>query len=252
MRIFHVPFRALACPLTAAGLLLSASLVAGCDADDEDGEGTLRVTIYGEPFIEEGIPAEEMVDGWAVTFSSFEVSVVDVVADGTAVEGSADWELAMNTAGEGQVFGEAEVSAGTVEHLDYRITGLHVVGSGQKDGQTIDFDWTFDTDTRYVSCETEQALEDGGTATSQMTIHADHLFYDDLVSEEPNVAFEIIASADADMDGTVTQAELAGVDITGEDRYQVGDAPITDLWGFIEAQTKTVGHIDGEGHCDTE
>ncbi len=110
----------------------------------------------------------------------------------------------------------------------------------------------FDTDTTYVNCETDQKLEDGGQATSQITIHADHLFYDDLVSDDPNVAFDLVASADTDGDGNVTEAELAALDISGEDRYQVGDLPVTDLWGFISAQTKTLGHIDGEGHCDTE
>jgi len=231
-----------------ASVLLST--VAGCD--DDAGEGNLRVTIYGEPYIEEGIPAGDVVDGWAVTFSSFELTATDVRADGVAVEGKPRWQLAMDTASEGQLFGESKVPAGTVAHLDYRITDVHVVGNATRGSDTIDFDWSFDTDTAYVDCETEQPVTVGGSATSQMTIHADHLFYDDLVSEEPNVAFDLVASADVDDDGTVTRAELAAVDISAEDRYQVGDAPITDLDAFIAAQTRTLGHIDGEGHCDTQ
>lgn len=239
-------------PTVAAPLALGLGLLACDDGSDTEGEGTLRVTIYGEPFIEEGIPAEEVVDGWAVDFSSFEVDVSEVAADGTAVSGAETWQLAMNTGGEGQLFGSATVPAGTVETLDYRITRAHVVGTATRDTDTLTFDWTFDTDTRYVGCETEQALAKGGEATSEMTIHADHLLYDDLVSGDPELRFDIIAGADADGDGEVTQAELAAVDITGEDNYQVGDAPITDLWAYLEAQTRTLGHIDGEGHCDTE
>ena len=37
------------------------------------GEGTIVVTAYGESFIEEGISAEDMNDGWAVAFERFEV-----------------------------------------------------------------------------------------------------------------------------------------------------------------------------------
>ena len=33
--------------------------------------------------------------------------------------------------------------------------------------------------------------------------------------------------------------------------YQVGSTDIMDLWHFIEHQTTTIGHIDGEGHCET-
>lgn len=237
--------------LVLTTLVAAAPLsLAACDDGDADDGGTLRVTIYGEPFIEEGIPAEEMVDGWAVTFDSFEVVVSQVDADGTRIDGDSAWELAMNTDGAGQVYGSAELSAGSVEYLGYTLGDVHVVGSAVKDGQTISFDWSIPGDTRYSSCETGQDLSPDAEATSQITVHADHLFYDDLVSEEPNVAFQIIADADTDADGIVTQAELESVDITGEDRYQVGDADISDLWAYITAQSATLGHIDGEGHCD--
>ena len=48
----------------------------------------------------------------------------------------------------------------------------------------------------------------------------------------------------------MTQAELAAVDLRPLENYQVGSTDITDLWRFIEQQTTTLGHIDGEGHCD--
>src|SRR5690606_19242015 len=108
---------------------------------------------------------------------------------------------------------------------------------------------SFATDTRYVECHAAADLAEGD-ASSQLTIHADHLFYDDLDSEEPNVAFDLVASADADANGEVTTEELRALDITAQTRYQVGSRDITELWGFIEAQTATLGHIDGEGHCE--
>ena len=67
----------------------------------------------------------------------------------------------------------------------------------------------------------------------------------------PNVAFDLIAASDANADGAVTQEELAAVDITAEARYQVGSHDIKDLWSFIAYQATTVGHINGEGHCES-
>ena len=90
-------------------------------------------------------------------------------------------------------------------------------------------------------------------ARDQLTIHADHLFYDSLISEEPAVRFDLIASADIDDDGEVTLAELAAVDITGQSNYGVGNrTDIRDLAAFIAAKSASVGHIDGEGHCHRE
>lgn len=91
-----------------------------------------------------------------------------------------------------------------------------------------------------------------GEVPGEITIHGDHLFYDDLFSETPNVAFDLIAAADKDGDGVITELELRKLDIRAQDRYQVGDlTAITDLWSFIEQQTTTLGHFNGEGHCDS-
>ena len=35
-----------------------------------------------------------------------------------------------------------------------------------------------------------------------------------------------------------------------QERYGVGSLPISDLRAFVTHQVGTVGHIDGEGHCD--
>ncbi|MEM1348636.1 MAG: hypothetical protein AAGI01_08785, partial [Myxococcota bacterium] len=62
---------------TVAFALASIAL-AGCS----ENSGEVAVTVYGEEFIEQGIPAEEMADGWAVTFDRFVVDVEDVkIAD---------------------------------------------------------------------------------------------------------------------------------------------------------------------------
>lgn len=260
--------------LFVLGLAL-LTLLAACGP----GAGTYEVRIYGEAFIEEGIPAEELVDGWAISFDCFLVSVGEIAsadAHGTEIAAFPTWrafDLTLPSDGAGHLVEAAEVAAGPVAALDYRmaydpsVTGantdavadlasegcaVYVEGAAERDGVVKTFAWCLTTDTRYVGCATTAVVTPDEVGTSQLTIHADHLFYDDLVSQDPNVTFDLIASADVDDDGDVTSAELAAVDITGEDRYQVGSADVEDLWSFIEAQSTTLGHIDGEGHCDRE
>ncbi len=255
-----------------AGLGLGLAFSVGCGGE---GEGTLVTTIYGEAFVESGIPAEAFVDGWSVTFDRFLVVVGEVEAEGIEVEPRFRLvDLVTPTSGAGQELQQIEVAAGDYGALAYRIApspdavplgvddeaaamvrdggySLYVSGEAQRGGSTIRFAWGFSTDTTYRACAIAANVADGGEARAEITIHADHFFYDDLDSEEPNVAFDAIAAADAqgDGDGIVSEAELRAYDISAEARYQVGSRDISDLWGFVAAQTRNVGHVDGEGHC---
>jgi hypothetical protein len=127
---------------------------------------------------------------------------------------------------------------------------LWIAGSATDGSVTKTFDWQFDVALAIGHCEVDNVI-DGDAATMQATIHADHLFYDDAVSAEPNVAFQAIADADdaGDADGDITLDELTAVDITGFERYQVGSFDIEDLGAFVRQQVTTVGHVNGEGHC---
>lgn len=242
-------------------------------ACSEEGNGQLDVRIYGEAFIEESIPADVFVDGWTVDFSKF-IVVVDGVGTETAEDsGRRAFDLTASSGGDGHEVGMLEVPEGS-QHLAYRIgpgaaaTGgnastadaaalaaangsLWVEGTATRGTETLSFSWMFDSETEYYECEVVETVPADGNATTIITIHADHLFYDDLESPEPNVAFDLVAASDTDGDGVVTKAELQARDITGEARYQVGSREVSNLWDFIVAQTATVGHIDGEGHCAT-
>jgi len=246
--------------------------LAACDTDSED--GTLEVRIWGEEFVEDGIPAEVFADGWSVRFSAFLVAV-----DGVATPAAEDptrylFDLALPSGGAGQTLGMLASPGGSTE-LAYRIGpgdpamagnasmddvammdamgwSLFVSGTATRADESLAFAWGFDTTTQYDACEVAEDVAAHTPTTTVITIHADHLFYDDLDDPAPNVAFDLVASADGDSDGTVTTAELAAVDITAQARYQVGSRDIRDLLAFVEAQTSTVGHIDGEGHCHTE
>lgn len=251
-------------------LFTVAALAAAC-GDDPEATRAHAITVYGEDFVEDHIPADE-TDGWRIDFDELLVVVSDVRAGGESAGGPRVFDLARPSGGVGHPL--ATLPGGPHATLDYRIapasaaTGanataaqvaamtdngwsIYVRGTATREGAARTFTWGFTTDTTYRRCQTEPTTVDGDTVRSSLTFHADHLFYDDLVDDEPNVAFQLIADADTDGDGDVTEAELRAVDITGLDRYQVGNRDdVTDLWAFIEAQSRTVGHIDGEGHCD--
>jgi hypothetical protein len=249
---------------------------AGCSA----APGTLEIRIYGEDFIEKGIPAEEFSDGWAVTFEHFVVSVSRAeVAQGHGAAALAAperrvYDLVLPSMGQGALVANGIVAGGPYDHVAYAIgpaatgaTGgigtaatlvqammdagdaVRVKGNATKAGRTVAFEWAFKSMVAHA-CHTATTV-DGGAAKTELTIHGDHLFYDDLVAREPNLAFDLIAAADANGDGQVTREELAARDITREARYQVGSFPVKNLWEFIAHQVTTLGHIDGEGHCET-
>lgn len=259
---------------------LSALMALAACGDDDLADGKLQVTVYGEEFIEDEIPANDVADGWSIDFSRFLVSVSQVKVGNHSNEeayfspGTRVFDLAKPSNGQGHVLEVKDVVGGTFDHGSYvvgpagggALTGnatnedvtlmvdggysVYVQGTASKGGETIDFAWGFEAHTAYSHCETS-AKVDGNTASAQITIHADHLFYDSLVSETPDIRFQLIADADADDSGDVTLAELAAVDITDLENYQVGNnTSVTTLAAFIAAQVPTLGHIDGEGHCE--
>lgn len=255
---------------------VSAAMLAamgGAACADEAKDGTLEVRIWGEELIEEGIPADVFIDGWAISWTKFLVAV-----DGIATPQAEDptrylFDLTAASGGAGAIVGRLPSASGSTE-LAYRIGpgaaaqsgnatpdapmmaqngySIFVEGTATKDAQSIAFAWGFTTETSYHECEVADDVPEGGEIRTVITIHADHLFYDDLESPTPNTTFDLVATADADMDGTVTRAEIMAVDITAEPNYQVGSQDVTNLWDFISTQSTTVGHIDGEGHCHTE
>ena len=263
-----------------ASILLSSicTAIVGCGEDDEDsGRGVLSLELWGEELIEEGIPGDELEDGYAVSYDKFLINLgqITVAREGQApaIEKLAMrvWDLTKTGP-----FSLASITApaGSYDHTAYAIApatsestsgnakaadidlmvdgGYSVYVEGTADDGTVSkhFSWGFDTDTEYDPCHSQGVLADGGEATVQITIHGDHLLYDDAVKAEPSPRFNAIALADADGDGEVTQAELLDYDITVLSNYGVGSLNIDNLWDFISHMTSTLGHIDGEGHCE--
>ena len=74
--------------------------------------GTVEVTVYGEEFIEEGIPAAEMADGWSITSSRFEVTLAEVTVGGAVLRGAVVLDLTEGSDGAGHTVGTLEVPVG--------------------------------------------------------------------------------------------------------------------------------------------
>jgi hypothetical protein len=130
---------------------------------------------------------------------------------------------------------------------------VYVAGTATKGGVMKSFAWGFATSTSLRGVRVA-----GGDRGGPAGRGADHGARRPPVVRRPvlgdaELRFGLIAQADDDGDanGEVSQAELEAVDLRPLANYQVGSTDIVDLWHFIEHQTTTLGHIDGEGHCET-
>jgi hypothetical protein len=249
--------------------LTTPLLLSGCT-----GTGTWVVETWGEDYIEDQIPAADVDDGYAITYDEFlivlgPVALID--GNGDEVAGLGDPQVFDMTQAGPHAVGDAGVPSTHYDQVDMTVApasgavagnatedqvtrmnddglSVSVAGSASLGNDSFTFAWDFTTDTHYA-CEPDLTIADGGEGSTQLTIHGDHLFYDDLEDPEAVVTFGVLAAADADADGEVTRAELEAVDVatTGHGVGQYSD--VTNLWLYVEHLTQTLGHIDGEGHC---
>jgi hypothetical protein len=231
-----------------ASSVVGLAACVGCSS-----EGTIVVAAYGEAFIEQGIGAEHFSDGWSVTFDRFLVSLRDIrVAGQTASDVQVD--LVTPSAGRGQILAELSVDEGDYDGASFTIDRLEVEGAAIKGAGTPDaamksFAWVFEEVVAYQDCETATRVESGATADFQITIHADHLFRDSLVAEEPGLVFQPFADADSDrnMDGVIeTDGELWEAGIGALDP---GNETAPELWTWLILAARSIGHVNGEAHC---
>jgi hypothetical protein len=270
-------------PSIPAACLLSAALLTGCTGDDT---GQVRLTTWGEEFIEQGIGAEEFEDRSSVRFDRFLIHLGGFSARGPAGElnEARSWlvnlvspgphALATVTAASGQydeiaytvapLTDDAELHASATGEDRALMEGgpysVYVEGEAVHQGASQRFAWGFSDTTEYVECQQEVDgrlrpgfdVGVGGTTPVELTIHGDHLFYDDLASESAVLRFAALAEADADENGEVTLDELAAVSLIElpADTYGTGNfSDVDDLGAFLRALTRTLGHFNGEGHC---
>lgn len=235
MRHRHYPW------ISRAGLLALLAWPCACTAT-----GELELVAYGEPFIEQQIPATAMADGWTIEFERFVVHFANVELDGVAILEDATIDLAQDTAGAGHTLQQSALPVDTYGSASFSMLDLDVAGTARRGQQTVAFAWYLPVQADYVDCEVDHEVTQDDPARFELTVHADHLFYDSLVSESPNLRFDAIAEADVDLDGMVTLEELATRPIAG---YDPGNASVPELRTWLMAQARTLGHVDGEGHC---
>lgn len=264
--------------IVSAVLASGVGIVLSCgDETETEGEGNLTVTLWGEEYIEDGIPSEEFADGFSVTYTKFLIALSEVSAaeedKSKAITASEMKIWDVTKAGPVTIVSKT-VPSGDYTHTAYRISpataaavagnaddadlqrmkddGLSVYVEGTAtDGTTaVTFAWGFDTDTTYDPCHSIGVLAADGKATIQLTIHGDHLLYDSAISDDPDLRFNDVALADTDADGIVTEEELLAYDITTLSNYVVGSLEIDNMYDYIAHMTSTLGHIDGEGHCE--
>jgi len=278
-------------PLLSLGLL-GAGCSSSSSPSGADGQGTVVFTTWGEEYIEQEIPSSEFADGWTLRYTKFLVTIHDIaVAESLEAEPAARMTESkvfdMHLAGVKPVTTFAALPGKPYTHVSYRIGpataasvpsegaspadrdllvaggfALWVEGTLSRDAVSKIFKWGFTTNTLYDRCEGELGgkmtegvvVTNGGTDTPELTIHGDHLFYDDLQSPDAKVRGDNVAAADADGNGEITLAELAAVKLTSLSKdkgtYGTGSASgINDLRSFVEALSRTVGHYRGEGEC---
>lgn len=271
----------------AMGTLLLA--LGACD-DDDNGRGAVAFSTWGEELIEKEIPATEVEDGWTIRYRKFLVVLGGIrVADARgelAAEMQGSKLFDMTKPGVKAVVTFPALEEKHWEHVSYEIRpadaqtelagatdadkalmtssgySIYVEGEATKGAAKKTYTWGFKTKTLYDRCEGELAgkttpgvvVTNGGTDQPQITIHGDHLYYDDLQSPDAKVRFDNIASADANDDGEITLAELASIKLAAIPKergaYGTGSASgVNDLGAFVAALSRTVGHFRGEGEC---
>lgn len=277
--------------LGTALFLLSASGCSSSDGGATPvGKGKVTFTTWGEEYIESEIPKDVFVDGWSIKYSRFLITLRDVKvagADGVVVAQMAKPKVFdMVKAGQKAVVSFPDLPAQAYTKVSYQIgpvdaaadlgdgvtaadrddlvkngASLHVIGEATDGTTKKTFDWYFTVATLYENCKADRDGKDtdgvvvtnGGDDVNQITIHGDHLFYDDLASPSAKVRFGNIAAADKDGDGKITLAELSAVKLASipkeKGTYGTGAASVDDLGAFVSALSRTVGHFRGEGEC---
>ncbi len=277
------------------GLLLA--LCVACSTSVEDaGTGSVSFSTWGEEYIEEGLPTSVFEDGWSVKYNKFLVVLGDVVVadDKGVVAASMKSSVLVDhvTAGVKPVVTFQNLPARAWNRVSYSIApagnttvlegakaedlifmkdagySLYVEGTASKGSTQKRIRWGFTISTQFERCrgevggkETEGAVVTrGGTDGIELTIHGDHLFYDDLQSQGAKVRFGAIADADdratGDRDGSVSLEELAKFALVeipaAQGGYGTGAiSGVNDLRDFVTSLSRTVGHFRGEGECFT-
>ena len=284
----------------AASILALAGLFGACGEDARAGQGTLRVSVKAEQTIRDGLSvgggADEAKD-YAVSYSKFIVAIgllrLEQSSSGGRLEGDAVALVDLTQVGEqGVELTQFEgVRAGEWDKFAFETPaaarGAEAQGVDPDEAaQMIERGWTYWIEgtverpaaaggpvdfviqtavpTLFEACELDGepgvTVVAGRTATGDITIHGDHIWFNSFPtgsegSVERRSAW--LVQADVDGDGRVSTDDLAALDatevFTTKLGYSLDGAPdgivIDSALDFVRAQLATQGHFRGEGEC---
>lgn len=170
---------------------------------------------------------------------------------------------------------DSQLLAGTdpavVETMRANGWSMLVEGAAQHDGETVRFSLGLPLAIRNDACQSGVdgtdgiVVTNGGVTEAEVTIHLDHLFFDTYANDEASMRFEPYAAVATGgvmtLDSLATQELASPVDRAGATIADAGGAPVVydpgpltlaerNLRGYVLAAASTVGHFNGEGHCD--
>jgi len=238
--------------LIAMPLVILGMVLAGCAGGGAT--GTLEFYANGEDFVRQGFVSK---DGWSIQFEHVYITIADIAAYQTEPpydsQSGADisdkstmgldkaYTIDLAKGGEdatpilvGKIL---DVPVGHYNAISWKMAraesglaagySLVMIGTAQKDGQSIDFVINVEEECEYqcgeyVGDERKGIVSDGGTADLEMTFHFDHIFGD----------------ADLPADDELNLAAVGFEPFAGG--TQGGDV--------INMAEMHLGHV-GEGHC---
>jgi hypothetical protein len=202
----------------AIPLLILVMVLAGCPGK---ATGTLEFYANGEDFVRQGFVSK---DGWSIQFDHVYITLDGIAAHQTEppydpqTGGDISGDFTLHLAGaytidlaEGDadalpilVGSISDVPVGHYNALAFKMakatsgpaTGhsLVMIGTAEKDGQTINFNITVEEECQYqcgeyVGDERKGILEEDSTADLEMTFHFDHIFgdFDTPLDDELNL-----------------------------------------------------------------
>jgi hypothetical protein len=255
-------------PIATRVVALAALAAAPACKGTEPGNGSLDVRIWGGDAIEEGIPPEDFVDGWTITWDRFVVALDAVATEEEADMGRYLFDLTAVSGGAGNRVVELASPSGMTT-LAYRIGpgdvaeegnaddlavmmedegwSIYVAGTAVSGVTMLEFAWGFEVETDYAECEIATEVPEGEEVRTLITIAGERLFNDTIDGDDGDLRFNLLATADVDMNLAITSDELEM--IIPDDDYDAGDHDADDMWEFLEGQAARLGRIDGDGPC---
>jgi len=278
-------------------VVLVAVALAGVACDPVAG-GDVRVTMSGGDGTQRGLPDTVFEDGWSIQFTKYLVSLGDFTLTSASGEvqrsprhvlvdvqkgdvpltelrglDAGRWDVAFRVAppGEATELADGQVLAEDLARMRERGFSYWVEGRAVKAGAgVLTFQMGFPVDARMEDCingvDGTQGIivPEGSTAEVEVTIHAEHMFYDRLGTHQGvKLRFDAIA-ATASPAGLITPEGLSSQRLTdlrdsegGELRdgagnpvvYLPGAHDVRTLQEFVTQSIVDQAHLNGGGVC---